>query len=119
VSHAERAVVRFRKPRAVPKADMTKLLARAFEQASRLSVERQDELAASLLEDLAGKSSPTGTTIQSPQSSEEVADEALKHLVQNGWLTPPTVSSQDPPPRAAAAPFNKLMEELDRDRDDR
>ena len=83
-------------------------------------MDQQDELAVSLLENLAGKGLPTDATIQSPQRLEEIAaNGALKNLVRKGWLTPPIMSSQDPPPRAAVAPFRELMEELDRDREER
>jgi hypothetical protein len=98
---------------------MTKLLARAFQEASRLPMSRQDELAQALLDELERESPSTDTSTQKAQRSEGIADEALAHLVREGWLTPPAAISQEPPPRIPAAPFLELMEELEADRGER
>ena len=39
--------------------------------------------------------------------------------VREGWLTPPSNPSSEPPPRHPMVPFDELMRELERDRDDR
>ena len=98
---------------------MTKLLTRAFEEALRLPVKRQDELARTLLDDLARESPPADASPQVPHPSTGNADGALARLVRKGWLTPPTAISQDRPPRVPVAPFHELMKELDDDRSDR
>ncbi len=87
---------------------MTELLTRAFEQASKLPVKRQDELAQSLLQDLVGANPQTGTSAPT-----------LEQLVRTGCLTPPIVVSASPPPRLPMAPFHELMKELEGDRAER
>lgn len=39
--------------------------------------------------------------------------------VREGWLSPPTNPAAEPPPRHPVVPFEELMKELDRDREDR
>jgi hypothetical protein len=39
--------------------------------------------------------------------------------VREGWLSPPTNPTGELPPRHPVVPFGELMEELDRDREDR
>jgi prevent-host-death family protein len=39
--------------------------------------------------------------------------------VREGWLSPPTNATGEPPPRHPLVPFEELMEELERDREDR
>ena len=38
--------------------------------------------------------------------------------VREGWLTPPTDPATGPPPRHPMVPFDELMQELERDRED-
>ena len=56
-----------------------------------------------------------------PQASRGplVADTVLAELVRKGWLSPPLVKSQLPPPTAPVAPFKEIMRELQSDREDR
>jgi hypothetical protein len=46
-------------------------------------------------------------------------DAMLAEAVRNGWLTPPTLPGRSPPPRKPVATFRELMDELQRDREDR
>src|ERR1700730_4504651 len=39
--------------------------------------------------------------------------------VREGWLAPPTDPAPEPPPRHPLVPFDELMQELERDREDR
>jgi prevent-host-death family protein len=39
--------------------------------------------------------------------------------VREGWLTPPTDPGTEPPPGHPMVPFDELMQELERDREDR
>jgi prevent-host-death family protein len=39
--------------------------------------------------------------------------------VREGWLTPATIPPGTPPPRKPAVPFDELMADLERDREDR
>jgi len=39
--------------------------------------------------------------------------------VREGWLTPPTNPATEAPPRHPMVPFDVLMKELERDREDR
>jgi len=43
----------------------------------------------------------------------------LADAVRQGWITPPALVSDTPPPRKPIMAFGDLMEELRRDRDDR
>lgn len=54
-----------------------------------------------------------------PGRSPILADARLAQAVREGWLTPPLMSSHDPPPGAPVAPLEKLLRELDADRSDR
>jgi len=48
-----------------------------------------------------------------------LADAMLADAVREGWITPPTLTPDSPPPRKPIAPLGDLMEELQRDRDER
>jgi antitoxin (DNA-binding transcriptional repressor) of toxin-antitoxin stability system len=48
-----------------------------------------------------------------------LADALLAEAVRSGWLTPPTVPSKTAPPRRPVMTFSELMDELQRDREDR
>ena len=48
-----------------------------------------------------------------------LADAMLADAVRKGWITPATISSKEPPPRKPAVPFNQLMRDLEKDREDR
>jgi prevent-host-death family protein len=39
--------------------------------------------------------------------------------LREGWLSPPTNPTTEPPPRHPMVPFDQLMQELERDREDR
>ena len=39
--------------------------------------------------------------------------------LREGWLSPPTNPNTEPPPRQPMVPFEELMRELERDREDR
>jgi prevent-host-death family protein len=39
--------------------------------------------------------------------------------LREGWLSPPTNPTNEPPPRHPIVPFEQLMRELERDREDR
>ncbi len=48
-----------------------------------------------------------------------LADALLADAVRQGWITPPTLSSTDPPPRKPVMPFRELLREVEQDRSDR
>ena len=48
-----------------------------------------------------------------------LADAVLAEAVRQGWLTPPALPPGGPPPRRPVMKFRALLEELERDRDDR
>jgi len=48
-----------------------------------------------------------------------LGDAFLAEAVRKGWITPPTVQDQGPPPRAPVAPLRELLRELEKDREDR
>jgi antitoxin (DNA-binding transcriptional repressor) of toxin-antitoxin stability system len=48
-----------------------------------------------------------------------LADALLAEAVRNGWLTPPAMPGKSPPPRKPVTTSRKLMQELQRDREDR
>ncbi len=48
-----------------------------------------------------------------------LADALLAEAVREGWLTPPTLVSDQPPPRRPVMPLRDLMRDLSRDREDR
>ncbi len=47
-----------------------------------------------------------------------LADALLAEAVRNGWLTPPALPGKSQPPRKPVTTSRKLMQELQRDRDD-
>jgi hypothetical protein len=57
---------------------MTKLLAEAFEKASKLPENLQDELARELIEELAGEAQWDQTLAESADSVDKMAEQALK-----------------------------------------
>ncbi len=59
---------------------MTELLVRAFDEASKLSPEVQDDLARQLLEDLRAESRWDETLAKSQSQLERLADKALEEL---------------------------------------
>ena len=48
-----------------------------------------------------------------------LADAALAEAVRQGWLTPPALKPEGPPPRLPVAPLATVLRELDDDRGDR
>jgi len=48
-----------------------------------------------------------------------LADAMLADAVRKGWITPPAVPFRGPPPRKPVMTFRELMQELERDREDR
>jgi antitoxin (DNA-binding transcriptional repressor) of toxin-antitoxin stability system len=48
-----------------------------------------------------------------------LADAKLAEAVREGWITPPSMVTSDPPPRRPVAPTSDLLRELDRDREER
>ncbi len=56
---------------------MTELLVKAFQEASKLSHEMQDELAQRLLDDLLGESKWDSTLARSQDQLDKLADKAL------------------------------------------
>ncbi len=48
-----------------------------------------------------------------------LSDAVLAEAVRSGWLTPPALGNQDPPPRLPVAPLSELLSELRADRDSR
>jgi antitoxin (DNA-binding transcriptional repressor) of toxin-antitoxin stability system len=48
-----------------------------------------------------------------------LADALLADAVREGWLTPPALAIPTPPPRKPVMPSRDLLQELQRDRDDR
>jgi antitoxin (DNA-binding transcriptional repressor) of toxin-antitoxin stability system len=48
-----------------------------------------------------------------------LADAMLAEAVREGLVTPPTFTSESPPPRKPVMAFRELMAELDRAREDR
>ena len=48
-----------------------------------------------------------------------LADALLAEAVREGWLTPPVLTSPDPPPRKPIMRLRELMRELEQDREDR
>ena len=47
------------------------------------------------------------------------ANPLLAQCVWEGLISPPTIESDVPPPRHPVMPFEQLMDELPRDREDR
>lgn len=54
-----------------------------------------------------------------PGRSPLLADALLAEAVREGWITPPTLTDGEPPPRKPVATFRQLMQELRQDREDR
>jgi len=54
-----------------------------------------------------------------PDRRIDVADALLADAVRNGWLRPPVLHSDDPPPRMPVSKFKAIMKELETDRRDR
>ncbi len=54
-----------------------------------------------------------------PRRDKLSEEEFLAKGAREGWLTPATNPSHEPPPRKPMVPFDELMAELDRDREDR
>lgn len=54
-----------------------------------------------------------------PGRAERLDDAALAEATRRGWLKPPLVQPDEPPPRAPVASFDELMQELAEDRGDR
>jgi antitoxin (DNA-binding transcriptional repressor) of toxin-antitoxin stability system len=48
-----------------------------------------------------------------------VADAQLAEAVRKGWITPPSMVGEGPPPRVPVAPLRDILRELARDRDER
>lgn len=48
-----------------------------------------------------------------------LADAVLAEAVRQGWITPPTLRSVEPPPRKPVVSFRKLLREIEEDRSDR
>jgi antitoxin (DNA-binding transcriptional repressor) of toxin-antitoxin stability system len=48
-----------------------------------------------------------------------VADAQLSEAVREGYVSPPLMVCEGPPPRAPVAPLREILEELERDRSDR
>jgi antitoxin (DNA-binding transcriptional repressor) of toxin-antitoxin stability system len=46
-------------------------------------------------------------------------NEFIARGVREGWLTPARIPPGNPPPRKPVMPFDELMRDLDRDREDR
>ncbi len=51
--------------------------------------------------------------------SDDVADAHLAEAVRRGWLAPPLIATDEPPPRAPVVGLSELLSELDNDRNDR
>ena len=54
-----------------------------------------------------------------PGRSAELADAMLAEAVRRGWITPPALVSDQPPPRKPALRYQELQRDLARDREDR
>src|SRR5713226_1292594 len=54
-----------------------------------------------------------------PGRSPLLADALLAEAVREGWVTPPALAGGAAPPRKPVMAFRTLMEEMQRDRDDR
>jgi len=48
-----------------------------------------------------------------------LADALLSDAVRQGWITPPVLRADGPPPRKPVMKFRELLEELQQDRQDR
>jgi antitoxin (DNA-binding transcriptional repressor) of toxin-antitoxin stability system len=54
-----------------------------------------------------------------PGRAERLADAQLAELLRQGLVTPPLESRNVPPPRFRIAPVSEILNDLDRDREDR
>ena len=54
-----------------------------------------------------------------PGRSPLLADAQLAEAVREGWLTPPVLAGSDPPPLKPVMTLRDLMQDLQRDREDR
>jgi antitoxin (DNA-binding transcriptional repressor) of toxin-antitoxin stability system len=54
-----------------------------------------------------------------PGRSPLLADALLSETLRNGWLTPPLMAAEGPPPRRPVARLAELLAELGRDREER
>jgi prevent-host-death family protein len=54
-----------------------------------------------------------------PRDKKLSEEEFIAQGVREGWLKPPTNRSSEPPPRKPMVPFDELMRDLERDREDR
>jgi antitoxin (DNA-binding transcriptional repressor) of toxin-antitoxin stability system len=48
-----------------------------------------------------------------------LADARLAEAVRRGWITPPALRAEGPPPRKPVMPLRELLREVERDRQDR
>ncbi len=48
-----------------------------------------------------------------------LADAVLAEAVRKGFITPPIIADNEPPPRAPVAPLREILNGLDEDRADR
>ncbi|MGD2151896.1 MAG: hypothetical protein PVG79_01430 [Gemmatimonadales bacterium] len=48
-----------------------------------------------------------------------LADAQLSEAVRKGWLSPPLVVAEEPPPYLPVAPLSQILAELDEDREER
>lgn len=48
-----------------------------------------------------------------------LADAMLAQAVREGWISPPALADETPPPRVPVMPLRDLLDELGRDREDR
>jgi prevent-host-death family protein len=53
------------------------------------------------------------------ERSPMLADAMLADAVRKGWITPAILTSDEPPPRHPIMPFEELMRDLEKDREDR
>jgi len=51
--------------------------------------------------------------------ADDIHDAELAEAVRTGWLTPPTMTSREPPPRLPVTSWEELRRGLDQDREDR
>ena len=51
--------------------------------------------------------------------SAALSDALLAEAVRQGWMSAPTVPAGEPPPGIPVAPLAEILDELDRDRDER
>ena len=51
-----------------------------------------------------------------PGRSPFVADAMLANAVREGWITPPSLRADGPPPRKPVAPTDEIIKELQADR---